>query len=64
MLDTPLKKHGVSAAVNDATQEIGAAIGIAIARREILSPTMRKPPSGAEWNIQRSPWPSSALPER
>lgn len=31
MLDTPLEKHGVSAAVNDATREIGAAIGIAVA---------------------------------
>ncbi len=30
MLDTPLEKHGVSAAVNDATREVGAAIGIAV----------------------------------
>lgn len=31
MLDTPLEKHGVSAAVNDATREIGAAVGVAVA---------------------------------
>ncbi|MGW0181209.1 MFS transporter [Nocardia sp. NPDC003345] len=31
MSDTPAEKHGVAAAVNDATREIGAAIGIAIA---------------------------------
>ncbi|MFF0493766.1 MFS transporter [Nocardia sp. NPDC003482] len=31
MMDTPAEKHGVSAAVNDATREIGAAIGIAVA---------------------------------
>ncbi|BAE46185.1 MFS transporter [Rhodococcus erythropolis] len=29
--DTPIEKHGVAAAVNDATREIGAAIGIAVA---------------------------------
>ncbi|WP_067814804.1 MFS transporter [Nocardia inohanensis] len=29
--DTPVEKHGVAAAVNDATREIGAAIGIALA---------------------------------
>jgi hypothetical protein len=29
--ETPLDKHGVAAAVNDAAREIGAAIGIAIA---------------------------------
>ena len=29
--DTAVEKHGVAAAVNDATREIGAAIGIAVA---------------------------------
>lgn len=29
--DTPVEKHGVAAAVNDAAREVGAAIGIAIA---------------------------------
>lgn len=31
VFDTPPEKHGVAAAVNDATREIGAAIGIAVA---------------------------------
>lgn len=59
--DTPVDEHGVAAAVNDATREIGAAIGIAIAGSTLgrvytdgVQPLLVRLPDGAREVVENS----------
>ncbi len=59
--ETPSEKHGVAAAVNDASRELGAALGIAIAGSALaatyshrISPVLKYLPAAARDPVSRS----------